>query len=88
MSTIIKLSFILIFTLLYLVCTDANVIAISNNIYAVKDANTNSTFYLKRVIINGDKIYFIVNEQGNLIAGASTSYLLGKTPVHVTSVLP
>lgn len=73
--------------ILFISCTDKNVSTIQDSnkcIYSVDDG----AFYLRKVNINGDRIYFVVNKEGQPIAGASMNYSDSKKSQHTSSVFP
>jgi len=64
--------------------TDSNVtVNEAKSVYSID----NGAFYLRRVTIAGDRIYFVVDKDGKVISGTSTSYMLNKTTQNITSVV-
>lgn len=89
-------TFILVFALSAIImvawisCTDSNVRGSRakgpNKIFEVVNED-GTVSYIKRVSIDGDKIYFIVNKNGEPVAGASSNQPKGKGRVNIASIV-
>jgi len=75
---------LVILSVLVIQCTSPEVSAVDSSIYSVD----NGAFYIRKITISGDRIYFVVNEKGQLISGTSSAQGQGKTVSYVSSVVP
>lgn len=70
MDKLVMFSVIATIIMIGFFCTDKNVSREMTNIFSVDSGS----FYLRRVTIDGDKIYFVTDKYGNPIAGTTASY--------------
>jgi hypothetical protein len=62
-------------------CTDKNVNKIDTKLFEVDG------IYLKKITIEGDHIYFVIDHSGNPIAGTSSSFRKGKQRVKSATII-
>jgi hypothetical protein len=76
---------LVILSALLIKCTSPEVSAVKDSsIYSIDDG----AFYLRKITISGDRIYFVVDEKGQVISGTSSAQKQGKTVSYVSSVVP
>jgi len=76
---------LIILSVLVIQCTSPEVSAVKDSsIYSIDDG----AFYLRKITINGDRIYIVVNEKGQVISGTSSAQKQGKTVSYVSSIVP
>lgn len=80
MSKILFMSIIAVSILIG--CTDRNVSQVTDKVFEVDG------IYLKKVVIGGDHIYFVVDSLGNPIAGTSCTRRFNKLKYYATSIVP
>lgn len=64
-------------------CTDPNVVKSRDKLYSID----NGTFYLRKITIEGVKIFIVTDKDGYPIAGASAYYSKGKTQENTSSIV-